>query len=140
MNRLLPICATALLTAAIGGCSQPAGSDPVTAQQDVAAPAAAAPLVEIEDDNFIVRPFNLTVEQVEDLDVYDAAGHEIGEVEEVLADSHGQVVALAIDVSDYFGVEEREAVFHLDQVQLTNDRLVTRLTKEQIRQLPLWGD
>ena len=44
---------------------------------------------EAEDDDMIVQPFNLTVDEIEDMDLKSAAGEEIGEVEEVLTDASG---------------------------------------------------
>ena len=45
---------------------------------------------EAADDDMMVQPFNMSVEDLEDADLVDPAGEEIGEVEEVLVDANGK--------------------------------------------------
>lgn len=116
------------------------GVGAVQAQQ-VVAPAGPAALREVEDDDLIVPPFNTSVERMEEMDVIGANGEEIGEIDEVLMDATGRVVAVVVEVGGFLGIGEREVVIQLDQLQLQNDRFVTILTKAQLEALSPWeGD
>ena len=106
----------------------------VLAQQSV------SDLSEIDDDDLVVQPFNRTVDDLDDMDVKNAAGEEIGEVEEVLRDGTGQPVALAIEIDDLLDLDDEERVFRLDQVRLDGDDLVTDLSNSEIEALPVWDD
>ena len=99
-----------------------------------------ATLQEADDDDMVVQPFGLTVDDIEDMDLMTADGEEIGEVEEVLLDA-GQPVAVSVEIDDGFlGIDDREVVFGLDQLQLQDDDFVTSLDKATIEALPEWDD
>lgn len=113
----------------------------VQAQQDAAtAPAGAAGLREAEDESLIVQPFNVSIDDLEDMDVFTPAGEEIGEVDEVLVDAAGNVVAVAIEAGGFLGMGDKRVVVGLDRLRLENQRLVTEMTKEQLEALPEWDD
>jgi len=95
---------------------------------------------EAEDDDLIVQPFNLTVDQIEDMDLKDAGGDEIGEVDDVLIDAAGQPVAVTIEVGGVLGIGDREVVLGLDQLKLMDDHFVTDADKATIEALPDWKD
>ena len=125
-KQLAVLAATALALAPLALAAQQ--SSDVTAYQ------------EAEDDDMVVQPFNRTVDDIEDLDLKNADGDEIGEVEEVLIDASGQPVAIAVEVGGFLGIGEREVVLGLDQVQLVDDDLVTSADKATIEGLPDWPD
>jgi hypothetical protein len=125
-KQLAVLAATALALAPLALAAQQ--SSDVTAYQ------------EAEDDDMVVQPFNRTVDDIEDLDLKNADGGEIGEVEEVLIDASGQPVAIAVEVGGFLGIGEREVVLGLDQVQLVDDDLVTSAEKATIEGLPDWPD
>jgi uncharacterized protein YrrD len=108
----------------------------VAAQQSVDVTAYQ----EADDDDMVVQPFNLTVDDIEDMDLKSADGDEIGEVEEVLIDASGQPIAVAVEVGGFLGIGERDVVLGLDQVQLMDDDLVTSADKATIEGLPDWQD
>lgn len=95
---------------------------------------------EADDDDMVVQPINRTVDDIEDMDLKTADGNEIGEVEEVLIDASGQPVAVAVEVGGFLGVGERDVVFGLAQVQLTDDDLMTSADKATIEGLSDWKD
>ena len=95
---------------------------------------------EAEDDDLVVQPFNLSVDQIEDMDVKTAAGEEVGDVEEVLTDASGQPVAVSLEVGGFLGIGEREVVVGLDQLQLANDEFVIDADKAMVEGLPDWKD
>lgn len=96
--------------------------------------------VEIEDDTLMVAPMELSVDQIEDMDVYTADGEEIGEVEEVLGTAQDAATAIALEVGGFLGVGEREVIVPIDQVTLQEDRLVVDMTEEEIEALEDWDD
>ena len=106
----------------------------VLAQQSV------SDLKEVDDDDLVVQSFNRTVDDLEDMDLENAEGEEIGEVEEVLMDGTGQPVALAIEIDDLLDLDDEDRVFRLDQVRLDGDDLVTDLSNSEIEALPVWDD
>lgn len=80
------------------------------------APAVAQmEMVEVSEDVQIAA-FGMDADTVEDLDVYNEAGNEIGVVEEVIGTDSGTPQALVIefDNESSFGTEER--IVPLDQV------------------------
>jgi sporulation protein YlmC with PRC-barrel domain len=93
------------------------------------------PLVEVEDEAMMVEHFNLSVNQLEDMEVTDSGGKRIGEVEDILMTPEGQITAVAVEV-----VSDKEVVMELDQLHREGDVLVTDLTKEQVEALPSWDD
>ncbi|HEX5795836.1 MAG TPA: PRC-barrel domain-containing protein [Geminicoccaceae bacterium] len=95
---------------------------------------------EAEDDDLVVEPFNLSVDQIEDMDVKTAAGEEVGDVEEVLTDASGQPVAVSLEVGGFLGIGEREVVVGLDQLQLADDDFVIDADKAMVEGLPDWKD
>jgi hypothetical protein len=108
----------------------------VAAQQSVDVTAYQ----EVEDDDMVVQPFNVTVDDIEDMDLKSAGGDDIGEVEEVLSDASGQPTAIAVEVGGFLGIGDREVVLGLDQVQLMDGDLVTSADKATIEALPDWKD
>jgi hypothetical protein len=129
-RQLLPaLAAAAVLSVASAAVAQP-----------TSAPGAAAGYREVTDGQLVVQPFNLTVDQIDDMDVFGPDGEKIGEIEEVLATAAGQPVAASVEVGGFLGIGERKVVVMLDQLRLVGQRLVTSQTKAQIEALPRWND
>jgi hypothetical protein len=101
--------------------------------------AQQQPLREAEDE-LVVPAFNRSVDDIEDADLLNAAGEEIGEVEEVLVDADGRVAAIVVDVDGSPGIGDKEVIIGLDQLELRGDDLVTSLAREQLDGLPRWED
>lgn len=123
----LPAAAVAL-TLAAGAAAAQQGASGVTG------------LHEADDGAMLVQPFNLSVDRIEDMDLYAPAGEEIGEIEDVLVDAAGKPVAVTADVGGFLGIGDRTVVIGLDQVRLDGERLTTGMTKQQIEALPARDD
>ena len=93
------------------------------------------PLVEVEDETMMVEHFNLSVNELEDMEVTDSGGKRIGEVEDVLMTPEGEITAVAVEV-----VSDKEVVIELAQLRRQGDVLITDLTEEQVEALPSWDD
>lgn len=109
----------------------------------LAAPAAAqtAPqLMEVEDESMIVDPFGIDVDGFEDTDIVDASGDVIGEVDEVLMDAEGRIVAVSAEVGGFLGVGDKEVVIDLRMLVADGDRLRIDMTEDQVEALPAWDD
>jgi sporulation protein YlmC with PRC-barrel domain len=99
-------------------------------------PAAMADKHWVEvGENVIVAPFNLPVDAVEEMNVVDAAGRTIGEVEEVIGPKKTEATALAIDLEDNAGLDDRDEdiIVPLAGVQLQGDRLLLTGDAKTIR-------
>jgi hypothetical protein len=100
----------------------------------------SAGFVEIGDD-VSVAPFSMTADQVDDLDVHDAAGKKIGDVEEVLGTQADTATALAVDFDDGAGYGERgDVIVPIDQFRLDGNRLVLSADAAAIAGMPVWDD
>lgn len=126
--------------------STPSASDPsTTTTPSTTSPSmgsqAAAPasgMREADNDDMIVPQLNATVDDVEDMDIYDSTGRKIAEVEAVVIDGTGTVRALVIEHGGVLGIGSREAILEIGEVQLRDGRLVINMTEEQLPSLPEW--
>ncbi|MEQ8344063.1 MAG: PRC-barrel domain-containing protein [Sneathiellaceae bacterium] len=112
------------------------------AEAQDAKPAAqnAAPpnirYIEVENRDLTVPGIELTVEQLEELDIVNASGKRIGGVDEVLSSADGTIVAIATEVGGFLGIGDRKVILSLDQIRLQDGRLATQLTDAQLKALP----
>ena len=122
MHRYLIITAALIGAVGLAYAQQPAtGSVP--------------PLVEVEDEAMMVEHFNLSVNQLEDMEVTDSGGKRIGEIKDILMTPEGQITAVSVEV-----VGDKEVVVALDQLRRQGDGLMTDLTEAQVEALPSWDD
>jgi len=110
MWRALTLAAVAL-TVPVLGAAQQAGSDQYR---------------DVEDDRLLVEPLNLTIGQIDHMDVVGPAGERIGEVDGVLMDASGRLSAMRVEVGD------SKAAVGLDQLRVEGPHLVTNLTRAEI--------
>lgn len=99
-----------------------------------------AALTELDDDDSAVTYESFTVEQLEDMKLV-RDGQVIGEVESVLADANGEVVALAVERENVPGRDD-EVVVPIGDLELIADRreVETTLSDEELAGLPTWDD
>ncbi|HEV7417352.1 MAG TPA: PRC-barrel domain-containing protein [Tianweitania sediminis] len=80
--------------------------------------------VEIDDD-VMVAPFNVEADDLDDMDVHNSAGQEIGEVEEVIGTNETTPTALVVEFDGEAGYPDRDdVVVPLDRFSMNGDRLV----------------
>ncbi|GHD09989.1 PRC-barrel domain-containing protein [Tianweitania populi] len=76
------------------------------------------------DDKTMVAPFNVDADRLEDMDVHNAAGQKIGEIEDVIGTDRAAATALVVDFDDQAGFGDRDDIivpierFSLDGVKL----------------------
>lgn len=105
----------------------------------VGATFAQSTWVEI-DDRVQVPAFSATADQVDDWDVYDAAGTEIGEVEEVVGPDASTPTALVVDFEGNGGYADQDVVIPIDQFSLENNRLVLNADPAAVSGMEVWDD
>lgn len=101
-------------------------------------PAVAADYLQVLDGDRVVTPWQVTVDELESADVYTADGVEIGDVEDVLMTANGEIVGLTAEVGGFLGLGEKEVAFELDSLVWDGERVIVRMTNEQIGSLPAW--
>lgn len=124
--------------------TEPTPTAPAPSDKEAAAPAPApstdaASLKASEDDSKMVAPLSASVDKVEEMDIFDANGKKIAEVDSVLEDANGEIKGVAIEYGGFLGFGEKGAILTLDQVKTQDGKLVTELTEEQLPTLPAWN-
>lgn len=98
---------------------------------------ATPQLIEIDDDQAGVAVLGLTVDQIEDMDLFDAQGTKLGDVEEVLGTDAMTAIALAVDLE---GTDDIDVIVELTGLEAVDNRIVTGMTADELRALPVWND
>jgi len=83
-------------------------------------------------------PDPLTLREMEDIDVHLADGTRVGDIEDVLIDQTGAIVAAKVDLEDRFG--DRDVVFPIGNLVYQDGRYMTDLTEADIEALPRYED
>lgn len=96
-------------------------------------------LIELED-TVMVAPLGMSVEQIEDLDVY-VDGRKVGEVEEVIGTDPASPTALVIDFDgdSVFG-DRDDMIVQIARFVASGGRLVTDLSPTEVASLDVWKD
>ncbi|EWY36792.1 hypothetical protein N825_25495 [Skermanella stibiiresistens SB22] len=98
-------------------------------------------LSKVDDDRTDLTWRGHTIDKLEDMDLYNSAGDEIGEVEDVLIDATGQLSAVSVEFGGTLGIGDQEVVVPLDRLQVgENGRLTTDMAEGELSQLPKWDD
>ncbi|TJZ94053.1 DUF2171 domain-containing protein [Paracoccus gahaiensis] len=74
------------------------------------------------DDSVMITGWDMSVDDVEDMDVHDADGNQIGEVEEVLGRDE-TAEAIVVDFDDDQGYEGEDRIVPLDMLSVADDAL-----------------
>ena len=106
----------------------------------VYAQSSATGMHRADDKSTMVMPFNVTIDEFEEMEIYGPDGEEIGEVDAVLVDASAKPVAIAADVGGFLGLGEKDVVIGLDQLAQDGDHLKVNLTKEQLEALDEFED
>lgn len=95
-------------------------------------------LTEVDNNDKASTPWGFTVREVDKMDVYDASGKKIAEVDHVLGDKNGEVRGVVIGYGGFFGFGKKPIVITVDQLKAEDGNLVTLLTEEQLSKKPAW--
>jgi sporulation protein YlmC with PRC-barrel domain len=116
----------------------PAPDAPKQAAIDPPAAVVITDLTVSKDGKKMVAPLGAPVEQIAEMDVYDAKGKKIGQVDSVLEDKNGEAKAIAVGHGGFLGFGEKHVVLTLDQVKLKDGTLVTEISEDQLAEQPAW--
>jgi len=103
------------------------------------AQSSTANWIEIEDDAVQVPEFNITVDELEDMDLYTEDGEEVGEVDEVLGTEPGIVSAVAIEIDEGL-FDDKTIILQITDLTVSEGRLITQMTAQEIEAMPDVGD
>ena len=78
--------------------------------------------------------------QIDDADLVNAAGEEIGDIEEGLLGPDGSLVALVVEVGGFLDIGDEDRVISVDQLSFADGNFVTELLVEELEMLPEWDD
>ena len=106
----------------------------------VHAQTSATGLHKAEDKSVMVAPFNVSIDDFEEMELYGPNGEEIGEVDAVLVDAGAKPVAVAAEVGGFLGMGEKDVVIAINQLTQDGKHLKVNMTKEQIGALPEFDD
>lgn len=101
--------------------------------------AQTAALVEI-DDSFVVQPWNMSVDAIDDMTVLGAGGTKVGEVEEVLGTDASTPTALVVDFDDNSTYGDDDRVIPLDQFTPGANGLTANFNPANVRDYPAYDD
>lgn len=80
----------------------------------------------------------LAVSRLKDMNLYNANGDMLGDVEHVVSDGQGRN-SIVIGKGGFLGLGEKQVAIPLNNVVMRGDRLITRdLSDEQIKAMPEW--
>jgi len=77
-----------------------------------------------------------TLQQIEDIDVMNADGEQIGEIEEVLIDAEGRIVAVTVEVGGFLDIGDEELVLTLDDLTWHEGGYILDLSSDEGQGLP----
>ncbi len=118
-----------------------AGANADEKQQQAAdqpAEVVISDLTEAQDGKKLVKPWNVPVDSIAQMDVLNAKGKKIGQVDAVLQDKNGDIRGVAVGYGGFLGFGEKGAIVTLDQVKLKNGTLVTDIDEDGLSKLPPW--
>lgn len=77
--------------------------------------------------------------EIDEMNIVDINGHEIGDVEKALVDRSGRIGALVVEVGGFLGLGEHEVAMPMDRLEFTKGGYMTRMSKAEIKNLPEWN-
>ena len=84
---------------------------------------------EAEDKGLMIEPLDLTVGQIDHMEVVTSTGEPVGRVDGVIMDSSGRIVAIRVESGG------KEALIHLHEFRVDGSRLVSSITGADIQTL-----
>jgi len=79
---------------------------------------------------------------IDEMEVYDQTGEEIGDVEDILIGPDGRVLAIVAEVGGFWDIGDTHVSVPFDEVEITADRsgVVVPVTEETVDDYGNWGD
>lgn len=105
-----------------------------------AAPGTFIGLQELDEDALLIEQFGLKVGELEEMRIITSDGETIGEVDEILLNAEGRIVAVSAEMGGFLDIGDREVVLGLEQLTRDGNRLRVDMTARDIEALPTWQD
>lgn len=80
------------------------------------------------------------MQSVDDMDVRNADGEIIGEIEEILVDQDGKPAGFVIELGGFFGLADSDVAVPLGALEWDGSGYVTKMTREQLEALRPWDE
>jgi sporulation protein YlmC with PRC-barrel domain len=112
--------------------ANPAPAPAPQQQAEVPAEVVITELTAVDDGKKLVKPWALPAERIAEMDVYDANGKKIGEVDAVLQDKKGEIKGVAVVHGGFLGFGSKDSIITLDRLKLKDGDIVTELTEDQL--------
>ena len=98
-------------------------------------------LKKAEDEELILYPWSLSVDDIEDMSVQGVDGTPFGEVEDALVDHTGAIRALVINYGRVLGPPDRQAIVPIEKLTPKDrENLILDMTAQDLQALPDWND
>jgi sporulation protein YlmC with PRC-barrel domain len=85
-----------------------------------------------------VFPMANDVRNVIGKDVYGSNGNQVGEINNLLVGADGRVHAAVVEFGGFLGIGENKVAVPWDQLNITQDRITTNMTEDQVKAAPHW--
>jgi sporulation protein YlmC with PRC-barrel domain len=135
-----PVIVTPAPTTPPGAAMQPPGT---TAQPGTTATTTTTTTAQSGDMWYTAQGSEWRGSKLIGANVKNAAGENIGEINDVIIGQDGRLHAVVVGVGGFLGIGEREVAMSFNQLQLTRDSndnpaVATTVTKETLEQAPRW--
>ena len=97
-------------------------------------------LTEVEAGDTMVEELGMSVDELDDMTVYDGSGEPVGEIDGVLERPDGTITSVAVEAGGFLGMGEKEIVMPLNALSRGDDGLVTSMSEDEIGVLPEFDD
>lgn len=136
-SALFPAILVALLTA---GVALPAGAQTTPLMTGT---GELSTLHRIDDNEDLLVLGGKRLDDLEDENIYNGAGEDIGDIEGFLADSTGKISAVILEIDEGFlGIGGDEVIVPLDRLAWNADqtKIVSTVSEDELHTYPRWHD
>jgi hypothetical protein len=103
------------------------------------------PRADVQRDGYKeAKVSELTAEDLQDANVYDANDEDIGEVDQLIISEDGQIKKVVLDIGGFLGIGEKPVAMTFDELQIIREdggddlRIYVGATKEQLEKQPTY--
>ena len=132
------------LSAAMMLSTQAFAQDATAGGQTAVVETPAATVVITAPEGYSILGFDtVTAEQLTGARVYDAEGHDVAEIADIVLGAENAVSGVVTDVGGFLGIGEHRVLLNPDQVQIYTNadgdtRAYVTLTKDELKALPAY--
>jgi len=113
-------------------------AEPLLAQQNVLENAQVVALDDWRYDDLYTN--GVSARDLIDREVYGQTGDEIGDVEDILIGSDGQVRSIVAEVGGFWDIGDTHVSIPLNRVDMSNGQIVVPITEDTVGDYGFWND